>query len=92
MESTSGETIMLRSVRPTSMNTGCYPRVFIDGVGTSTQEPRQVATGRPDAAISPEYMKELLRTARRIEVYQATFAPPEFHDPDGCGSIVIWTR
>ena len=92
MESTSGETIMLRSVRPTSMNTGCYPRVFINGVGTSTQEPRQVATGRPDAAISPEYMKELLRTARRIEVYQATFAPAEFHDPDGCGSIVIWTR
>jgi len=93
MESTTGETVMLRSVNSAmNLNTGCYPRVFINGVGTSTQEPRRTASGGIASAISPEYMKELFRTARRIEVYQATFAPVEFHDPDGCGSIVIWTR
>jgi hypothetical protein len=37
-------------------------------------------------------MKDLLRTAQRIEIYRAQFAPAEFADPEGCGSIVIWTR
>jgi hypothetical protein len=42
--------------------------------------------------IPPDMMKELLRTAKRIEIYEAQDAPAEFVDPDGCGSIVIWTR
>lgn len=91
-ESTTGEVVMLRSNNIRNLNSGCYPRVFINGVGTSTQEPKPAASGVMHSAISPEYLKELLRTARRIEVYQAQFAPAEFQDPDGCGSLVIWTR
>ena len=91
-ESATGEIIMLRAANARNMNTGCYPRVFINGVGTSTQEPKPTASGVMHSAISPEYLKELLRTARRIEVYQAQFAPAEFQDPDGCGSLVICPR
>lgn len=91
-ESTTGEVLMLRSTNMRNLNSGCYPRVFINGVGTSTQEPKPSAAGTLHSAISAEYLKELFRTAKRIEVYQAAFAPAEFHDPDGCGSLVIWTR
>jgi hypothetical protein len=86
-----GEVIMLRSSHMSSLTSGCYPRVYLNGVMMQSQQPRQQAGGMV-ASITPDYMKELLRTAKRIEVYQAQFAPVEFADPDGCGSLVIWTR
>jgi hypothetical protein len=86
-----GEVIMLRSSQMSGLVSGCYPRVFLNGVMMQSQEPRPMAGGMI-AAITPDYMKELLRTAKRIEVYQAQFAPVEFADPDGCGSLVIWTQ
>jgi hypothetical protein len=32
-----------------------------------------------------------LRVAKRVEMYTANNAPPQFNDFAGCGSIVIWT-
>lgn len=86
-----GEVIMLRSSQMSGLISGCYPRLFLNGVMMQSQQPRPQAGGMI-ASITPDYMKELLRTAKRIEVYQAQFAPAEFADPDGCGSLVIWTR
>ncbi len=56
----------------------CFPRWFIDGVDF----------GWPAADEEELY----LRQAKRIEVYKASLAPPQFNDFDGCGVIVIWTR
>ncbi|MBX3172804.1 MAG: hypothetical protein KF709_00175 [Gemmatimonadaceae bacterium] len=87
----SGETIMLRYNNALQGINGCYPRVYINGLSSSTQRPPRDPSGI-QGTITPDYMKELLRTAKRIEVYTAAEAPAEFFDPDGCGSLVIWTR
>jgi hypothetical protein len=88
----SGEVVMLRGLGMNNLVSGCYPRVYLNGTMMQSQQPRPMAGGAMIAAITPDYMKELLRTAKRIEVYQAQFAPAEFTDPDGCGSLVIWTQ
>lgn len=36
--------------------------------------------------------KPWLQRAKRVEVYRAAFAPPQFTDFEGCGALVIWTR
>lgn len=87
----AGETLMLRSYTGGDLNTGCYPRVYLNGNFISTQRPHP-SRGAAAAGVPPDYMRELLRTAKRIEVYNARQAPAEFFDPDGCGSIAIWTR
>lgn len=53
----------------------CSPRVFIEGVD--------------EGAIVYD-LKDVLKLAKRIEVYRAAFAPPQFTDFDGCGALVIW--
>lgn len=56
----------------------CLPKWYVDGVNFGTPE-----------ATEEEMW---LRQAKRIEVYKATLTPPDFHDKDGCGVVVIWTR
>lgn len=56
----------------------CRPRFYVDGID--------------NGKIDIEDEELLLQRAKRIEIYRAAFAPPEFNDFDGCGSIVIWTR
>lgn len=63
----------------------CYPRWFVDGVDFGKVQ------GSPRRAIAA-IQDEVLRTAVRIEIYQAALAPAEFIDFDGCGAIVVWTR
>lgn len=53
----------------------CSPRIFIEGVD--------------EGAIVYD-LREILKIAKRIEVYRAAFAPPRFTDYDGCGALVIW--
>ncbi len=89
---TTGDVIMLRGVSMADINSGCYPRVFLNGVFISTQRPIPTMGAAEERAISPQYMRELLRLAKRIEIYNAREAPQQFHDPDGCGALVIWTR
>jgi hypothetical protein len=71
--------------RPTLMLTRgpytCAPRWFLDGIDD----------GVLDKDRTPEQW-DALRRAKRIEIYPATQAPPEFNDFNGCGSIVVWTR
>jgi hypothetical protein len=56
----------------------CFPRWFIDGTDF----------GVPQA----EEEEMWLRQAKRVEVYKAGLAPPQYNDFDGCGVILIWTR
>jgi hypothetical protein len=56
----------------------CRPRFFVDGYDNGD--------------LSAEEENNLLRIAKRIEVYDANSAPAGFNDFDGCGAIVIWTR
>jgi hypothetical protein len=85
----TGEVILLRNIMGLE---GCYPRVYLNGMFLATQEPQLTLFGQKEAKVTPDMMKDLLRTAQRIEIYRAQFAPAEFADPEGCGSIVIWTR
>jgi hypothetical protein len=56
----------------------CRPRFFIDGYDNGN--------------ISAEEEGNLMARAKRVEVYTASNAPPQFNDFDGCGVIVVWTR
>lgn len=56
----------------------CVPRLFVDG-----QDQGPLEIGQLD---------HVLQYAKRIEVYRANFAPPEFTDFAGCGAVVIWTK
>lgn len=56
----------------------CRPRFFVDGYDNRD--------------ISPEEEGSIMARAKRIEVYTANAAPPQFNDFDGCGAVVIWTR
>ena len=56
----------------------CFPRWFVDGTDF----------GVPQA----EEEEMWLRQAKRVEVYKAGLAPPQYNDFDGCGVILIWTR
>ncbi len=56
----------------------CRPRFFIDGYDNGN--------------ISAEEEGSLMARAKRVEVYTASNAPPQFNDFDGCGVIVVWTR
>lgn len=55
----------------------CRPRFFIDG------------NDFRDIQVDEE--NSFLRVAKRVEMYTANNAPPQFNDFAGCGSIVIWT-
>jgi len=68
----------------------CFPRVYVDGVFMGVQGTNPGA-GRPPQ-IAPDFMGQLLREAKRIEVYPATYAPAEYSDFDGCGVVLLWTR
>lgn len=57
----------------------CSPRFFENG--------RDV--GQLD---EPAEQHNLFQRAKRIEVYSAAQAPPQFNDFDGCGAVVVWTR
>ncbi len=59
----------------------CSPRFFHDGydVGTLT------------GPFTPDQV-DLLKRAKRIEIYTANMAPPQYNDFDGCGVVVVWTR
>lgn len=56
----------------------CRPRFFVDGYDNRD--------------LSPEEEGSIMARAKRIEVYTANAAPPQFNDFDGCGAVVIWTR
>ena len=56
----------------------CRPRFFIDGYDNGN--------------ISAEEEGSLMARAKRVEVYTASNAPPQFNDFDGCGVVVVWTR
>lgn len=56
----------------------CFPRWFVDGVDFGV--------------ISGEEEELYIRQAKRIEVYKASLAPPQYNDFDGCGVILVWTR
>jgi len=56
----------------------CRPRFFIDGYDNGD--------------ISAEEEGVLMARAKRVEVYTASNAPPQFNDFNGCGVIVVWTR
>ena len=56
----------------------CRPRFYIDGYDNGD--------------LSAEEEGSVMSRAKRIEVYTANAAPPQFNDFDGCGAVVIWTR
>jgi hypothetical protein len=60
----------------------CPPRFFVDGQDV----------GRLDTVLDLGEQEALIQRAKRMEVYSAAQAPPEFNDFDGCGAVVIWTR
>lgn len=60
----------------------CPPRFFVDGQDV----------GRLDTVLDLGEQERLIQRAKRMEVYSAAQAPPEFNDFDGCGAVVIWTR
>jgi hypothetical protein len=57
----------------------CSPRIFLDGQDLRND-------------VGMDEIEVYLRLAKRIEVYRASFAPPQFTDFNGCGSVVIWTK
>jgi hypothetical protein len=59
----------------------CAPRFFHDGYDVGPLINDQAS----------EQM-DLIRRAKRVEIYSANSAPPKFNDFDGCGAVVIWTR
>lgn len=60
-------------------DTFCAPRVFVDGQDLRAQ-------------MGLDEIELYLSNAKRIEVYRAAFAPPQFTDFNGCGALVIWTQ
>jgi len=72
--------IVFRRVAMTGgqMSQFCSPQFWVDGVNIRNLEPDEQSL--------------YIRNAKRIEAYQANFAPPRFTDFNGCGSVVIWTR
>jgi hypothetical protein len=66
----------------------CFPLVFLNGRYAG----RQGGRGPQAGGMPANEMRGLLQRATRIEFYQATFAPPEFADFEGCGAMVIWIR
>ena len=56
----------------------CRPRFFIDGYDNGD--------------ITADEEGSVMNRAKRIEIYTANAAPPQFNDFDGCGAVVIWTR
>lgn len=56
----------------------CDPRFFIDGYDYG--------------ALDPLEQEAYFAHAKRVEIYRATFAPPQFNDFNGCGAVVVWTR
>lgn len=60
----------------------CAPRFFADGIDV----------GRLDEVEQAPEQQMLVERAKRIEVYSAAQAPPQFNDNDGCGAVVVWTR
>ncbi len=59
----------------------CEPRFFHDGQDV----------GKLNQQLITEQM-DLLQRAKRIEIYSAAEAPPQFNDFDGCGAVVGWAR
>ena len=56
----------------------CRPRFYVDGYDNGN--------------ISAEEEGSLMARAKRVEIYTANFAPPQFNDFDGCGAVVVWTK
>ncbi len=56
----------------------CRPRFFIDGSDFRN--------------IEVEEENQFFRIAKRVEIYTANDAPPQFNDFNGCGTVVIWTN
>lgn len=57
----------------------CKPRLFVDGRDWGNET-------------DVTEINAMLALAKRLEVFRASFAPPQFVDFDGCGSLVIWTH
>lgn len=66
----------------------CHPLIFVDGLRAG----RSFDSEMRFRGIYPEEQARWLQLAKRIEVYRAAFAPPQFNDFEGCGALVIWTR
>lgn len=56
----------------------CRPLFFVDGFR--------------EGVLTGSEQEDRFRRAKRIEIYRAAFAPPQFTDFEGCGAVVIWTR
>ncbi|MBA3853183.1 MAG: hypothetical protein C0503_02145 [Gemmatimonas sp.] len=69
--------ILFRSAGGILAGTLCKPRLFVDGSDWGNRTP-------------DDEIQSLMQFARRIEMYRATYAPPEFNDFDGCGALVLW--
>lgn len=75
----AGSPDMFAMKRITIMGPGvCIPRWYVDGY-------QQLGVTATEQAF-------MLADAKRVEVYDAQFAPPKYIDFDGCGAVVIWTR
>lgn len=65
-------------------------RITIMGPGVCI--PRWYVDGYLQLGVTPTEQAFMLADAKRVEVYDAQFAPPKYIDFDGCGAVVIWTR
>jgi len=77
----AGETAVPQmELRMVARGRTCSPRFYVDGVAF------------PIGSVNPS----LLRTPAElegVEVYDSPVeAPPEFQDPNGCGTVLLWTR
>jgi len=75
-----GTRIQLRAAASGLMGGGvCWPKFFVNGV--------MVGILRDSHEES-----QILRPAKRVEIYLARHSPAAYFDPDGCGAVVVWYR
>jgi hypothetical protein len=74
-----GEVRIFQGYSATGGEILCRPRLFVDGRDWGD---------RTDAT----EVNAMLAMAKRVEIFRASFAPPQFADFGGCGALVIWTH
>lgn len=74
-----GEVRIFQGFSRTGGEVLCKPRLFVDGRDWGNE-------------IEVDEINAMLALAKRVEIFRASFAPPQFVDFDGCGALVIWTH
>jgi hypothetical protein len=64
---------------------------YLSGMGSGLCAPIWYVDGTEYRNVFGAEQLMILTRAKMIEVYRAWDAPPEFMDPNGCGSVVVWT-